>query len=410
MGLFICASGRTPDVAEHAIEVGAKNFFNHGGRLAALLEFPRDGLDVLGAGEIGNIRITIFAGSADAEFFAAGDVLIEGFFLFVAKANRIDRTVGADADVVGAADVEGMKKMSDDVFARGNGGRSDEVGHEIDAEVSAAIGERLEDVVGLIARVGIHRGTSGMSDEYGLRRRRDGVGGGAVPAVAHVDGDAEGVHLLHGIEAGLAESGIAGFKASVAKGTTQVVSELHDANPQTAKGFDTMRIIFEELGVLKSWKDADLPVALGARNIGMPTYEDEQVGIALEQRVNSGEGFDGAFKGAIGDGEVDGGDTGLAYLTEGVVGGREGVGGEGSAKSVDYQGISVERCEVVGEGGRILGEQSRREDSEGSGLSGKNEEAATIHAGHYSRALKKQPSLRGRVEIRVLRKRLVMQL
>jgi hypothetical protein len=39
-------------------------------------------------------------------------------------------------------------------------------------------------------------------------------------------------------------------------------------------------------------------------------------------------------------------------------------------------------------------------------MPGKNEKTATIHAGHYSRAPKKQPSLGGRVEIRMLRKRI----
>lgn len=49
--------------------------------------------------------------------------------------------VGADAYVVGPADIDGVNEVIENMFMRGNGGRSDEIRHEIYTEITAAIGE-----------------------------------------------------------------------------------------------------------------------------------------------------------------------------------------------------------------------------------------------------------------------------
>ena len=45
---------------------------------------------MIGAVEVGHVGVTIFAGGADAEFFAARDVLIEGGLLFGGQDGFLD--------------------------------------------------------------------------------------------------------------------------------------------------------------------------------------------------------------------------------------------------------------------------------------------------------------------------------
>src|ERR1039457_4783882 len=143
---------------------------------------------MIGAIEVGHVGIAILAGGSDAEFLAARDVLIKRGFLFGGQNGFLDRAIGADAHVVGAACMDGVYDVIEHVFAGGDGGRSDDLGNQIDAEISAAIGERLKDLVGLAAGMGIYGSASRMRDQDRLLRFGDAFGGGAVSAVAEVDG------------------------------------------------------------------------------------------------------------------------------------------------------------------------------------------------------------------------------
>ena len=62
----------------------------------------------------------------------------------------------------------GMHKVVEHVLAGGHGGRGNQVGHEVDAKVAAAIGQRLENVVRLTARMRIDGGAPGVGDQHWL--------------------------------------------------------------------------------------------------------------------------------------------------------------------------------------------------------------------------------------------------
>lgn len=112
--------------------------------------------------EIGHVGTAILAGGADAEFFAARDVLTKRGFLFRVQDRLLDRAIGSDAHVIDAAYVDGVHDVIEHMFAGRHGGRGDDVGHEIDAEIAAMIGKRLENFVGLVAGMSIDGGASGM--------------------------------------------------------------------------------------------------------------------------------------------------------------------------------------------------------------------------------------------------------
>ena len=136
-----------PNFADDALEVCAEHFFDDGIGLAALRELEGDDLHVVGAVEIGYVGITVFAGGSDAELFASGDVFVECGFLFGSENSLLDGSVGPNADMIGAADVDGVHDMIENVLAGGDGRRGDDLGHEIDAKVAAAIGQRFENFV-----------------------------------------------------------------------------------------------------------------------------------------------------------------------------------------------------------------------------------------------------------------------
>src|SRR5208282_4736154 len=96
----------------------------------------------------------------------------------------------------GAADIDGVHDVIEHMPAGGHGGRCYDVGHEIDAEIAAAISQQLENFIGLVAGVRIDGRASGMGDENRLGGFGDRSGGGAVSAVTEVDGYSEVVHLL----------------------------------------------------------------------------------------------------------------------------------------------------------------------------------------------------------------------
>src|SRR5277367_2145 len=100
--------------------------------------------------------------------------------------------------------------------------------------------------------MGIDRGTSRMRDQNRLLRFANTLGGGAVSAVAEVDGNSEVVHLLHSGNARLTESSIAGLQASVSEQAAIVVSKLHDAHAELPEHFDALGIFLKTRGVLES--------------------------------------------------------------------------------------------------------------------------------------------------------------
>ena len=148
--------------------------------------------------------------------------------------------------MIGAASVDGVDNVIEDVFAGRQGGRSYDVRHEVDAEVATAIGEQLENLIGLVAGMCVNRGAAGVRDENGLLRFRDTFRGRAISAVAQVDGHSGVVHLLNGGDACFAEAGIAWFEAAVAKYAAVIVGELHDADAQAAEDIDALGVLFQE--------------------------------------------------------------------------------------------------------------------------------------------------------------------
>jgi hypothetical protein len=110
----------------------------------------------------------------------------------------------------------------------------------------------------------------------------DTLGGGAVSAVAEVDGDSEVVHLFDSGDARFAESGIAGLEASIAKDAAIVVGELHDAHAEAAEHFNALGIFLEKCGVLEAGKNPEFVFALGAGDVEMAAHDEERVGILLD--------------------------------------------------------------------------------------------------------------------------------
>src|SRR5208337_1007006 len=132
--------GGAPDFTDYSLEVCSQYFLDYRRGLAAFGEFGGDDFHVIGAVEVGHVGIAILSRGADAEFLAACDVLIEGGFLFGGQDRLLDRAIGSDAHVIGTAYVDGVHDVVKHMFARGHGGRSYDIGHEIDAKIAAAIG------------------------------------------------------------------------------------------------------------------------------------------------------------------------------------------------------------------------------------------------------------------------------
>src|SRR5208283_5629669 len=134
---------------------------------------------------------------------------------------------------------------------------------------AAAIGQRLQDIIRLVARMSIDGGTAGMCDQYGLRGLGDGFGRGAVSAMAEIHGDTEFVHLPNSSDASFAEAGVSRFEAAVTEDAAVVVGDLHDAHAQPPEGRDAIRIFLKKLRLLEAGHDANLVLALGASDVGV---------------------------------------------------------------------------------------------------------------------------------------------
>lgn len=147
-------SGGSPDIAEDALEVCAENLFDDGGGLAAASETFCDDFQMGRAAEVGDPGIAVFAGRTDVQLFPPGDVGVEGGFLFGGESDGLDGAVAADADVIGAADVDGVDQVIENVLMRGDRGRCHEIGHEINAEVAAAADRARRMVSGLLRGCG----------------------------------------------------------------------------------------------------------------------------------------------------------------------------------------------------------------------------------------------------------------
>lgn len=121
--------GAAPNFTQGILEICAEDFLDGGKGLAAAGQFLGDDLHVVGAIQVGDVRVAVFAGRPDVELFAAGNVGVEIGDLRRREHDFLDGAVGADPDVVRAADVDGVDEVIEDVLARRNCGRGDEVGH-----------------------------------------------------------------------------------------------------------------------------------------------------------------------------------------------------------------------------------------------------------------------------------------
>ncbi len=70
--------------------------------------------------------------------------------------------------MIRAAYIDGVHQVIEHVLAGGHRGRGNQVGHEIDAEVPAAISQRLENIVGLVAGMRINGGAPRVRDQHRL--------------------------------------------------------------------------------------------------------------------------------------------------------------------------------------------------------------------------------------------------
>jgi hypothetical protein len=115
---------------------------------------------MIGTVKIWNVGITVFTRSSNSSLLAANCVLLEECLLLRSKHYLLDAAIGSDAHVIGAAYIDRVYKMVEDVLASGDDWRCDKIRHKVDAEVAATISKRLEDVVGGIAGMTVYSGTS----------------------------------------------------------------------------------------------------------------------------------------------------------------------------------------------------------------------------------------------------------
>lgn len=228
------------------------------------------------------------------------------------------------------------------MLSRGNRRRSDQVGHEVDAEIAAAIGQRPENLVGLVARMGIHRSAARVTDQYGLGRRGDGVRGGAISAVAEIDSDADRIHLFHSSNALGAQAGIAGFQAAVAENAARIVSELHNAHTEVPEHSNTAGILLQKRGVLKPGYDTDAIRPLRHSNLRLASDDRERFRVPIHESVQPSEPADRPLKIPLRHGAIDGRNARAANRLHQLGAGHRFRAHKRTAKRVDNNGASVE--------------------------------------------------------------------
>src|SRR5271169_690177 len=102
--------------------------------------------------------------------------------------------------------------------------------------------------------------------------------------MAQVDGNSNLVHFLNGRDPRLAQPRIAWLETAVSEGAAVVVGDLHDAHAQITEHLNPIRIVLQKRRVLKTWKDADFVLPLGARNVRVFANDSDRLGIFLNQR------------------------------------------------------------------------------------------------------------------------------
>src|SRR5208282_576414 len=138
-----------------------------------------------------------------------------------------------------------------------------------------------------------------MGDEHRLRGGGDSFGGGAIAAMAKIDGHADFVHFLNGRDSGFAQPGIPRFEAAVPKNAAIVVGELHDPYAEVAKKINPLGVLLQKRCVLKTWKDAELAVPLGAGDIRVFANNSECVRILFHERFERSEVLKRSVKSAF---------------------------------------------------------------------------------------------------------------
>src|SRR5271168_2818105 len=146
-----------------------------------------------------------------------------------------------------------------------------------------------------------------MRDQHRLRGGGDSFRGRAIAAVTEIDGHSDLVHFLDGREAGLAQPSIPRFEAAIAKNAPIVVGELHDAHAKIAKQLNSPGILLEKRRVLKTGKNAELPLLLGKIDSRMLVHDRESVLIFFNERLERREVFESSIKSAFRDRAVKGG-------------------------------------------------------------------------------------------------------
>ncbi len=203
--------------------------------------------------------------------------------------------VGAEADVVGADEVDGVDLIHEVVGERRGPRLLREVGG--DADHPALLGAGLEGLVRAPPRLGVplelavdavsarplrvgahllRRGgpREDVGEAHRVLGRLDGLHGAPVADVAQVDEDAEPVHLLHESHPEVAEAGVAALDAAVARLVPAVVGELDDADPPFPGDLQEAQVPLEEAAVLGP-EDEPVP-ALLLRLLdvrGLPDYQ-----------------------------------------------------------------------------------------------------------------------------------------
>ena len=315
--------GAVFDGAHDAEEVAAVDFLDVVGGVAGLEE---------GAGEGGELVVGVEAGGY------AGDAV----------------EVGADADVVDAADLHGVVDLGEDVLeggGRDTGGGlgfefvdgsfagdgigdaagffdlGTEGGHdgfggvvvtlrevvavEVDLEGAAVGGEGADHVVGEVAGVVGDGAGGGMGGDDGGGGGLDNVEEGLVGGVGDVDHHAEAVHFADDVFAEGGEAVVVGDfgVVDVALGVGPVVGvEVGEGHVADAEGVilaEEAEGVFDGVAALDAHEGGDLALGAGAEDVVGGGSEDEVAGVGGEDVGADGvDHLEGAVGGVVAGGVV----------------------------------------------------------------------------------------------------------
>ena len=179
-------------------------------------------------------------------------------FLEIALVDLEKGNISADADMVFAANFQGVLEMLDEVLAHRLFWRRRDVGEHVNAEDAAFVGERFHLAVFLVARMHVDRAATGVSDERRLGGSGDAIGCRFRVRMAEIERDTDLVHLRDGLAAELGHAIGFAIKTTDSKRSAPVIIELHDADAELAEQFDPLDFVFEHGSGLERVDDAEL--------------------------------------------------------------------------------------------------------------------------------------------------------